>query len=139
MFPLKSQSNYTNMQTPSFSLTKTFITNHNHHSFFHHTLSSTLPKPSSKRVIVRAQKPKPNHSNNGSLRLKGNNKKNVWSVDNELAKVGSSQKDKKWKGKKKMVKRNKGGRVIVTEAMLMEVETVLQTQVLFFSFGSLLN
>ncbi|CAK8559916.1 unnamed protein product [Lathyrus sativus] len=118
------------MQTPSSSLTKTFVTHRNHLSFFHHTLFSTLPKPSSKRVIVHAQKPKPNHNNNGSLRLKGNNKKNVWSIDNELAKVGSSQKEKKGKGKekKKMVKRNKGGSVVVTEAMMMEVETVLQTQ-----------
>ncbi|KAL5061483.1 hypothetical protein RYX36_023220 [Vicia faba] len=118
------------MQTPSFSLTKTFhhtlSTSHNSFSFL--SLSSTLPKPCSKRVIVHAQKSKPNSNNNGSLRLKGNNKKNVWSVDNELAKVGSSQKEKKGKGKKKMVKRNKGGSVVVTEAMLMEVETVLQTQ-----------
>jgi hypothetical protein len=62
-------------------------------------------------------------------------KENVWSVDNDLAKASSSQKDKKERGRKKMVKRNKGkkgGRVIVTGAMLMEVETVLQTQVTFF-------
>lgn len=67
--------------------------------------------------------------------MKGNNKKNVWSIDNDLAKVDSSQKKKKGRGKKKMVEKNKGGSVVVTEAMLMEVETVLQTQVLFFSFG----
>lgn len=58
--------------------------------------------------------------------MKGN-KENVWSVDNEIAK-----KEKKGRGRsKKMVKRNKGkksGRVVVTGAMLMEVETVLQTQ-----------
>jgi len=55
----------------------------------------------------------------------------VWSVDNELAK-----KEKKGRVRsKKVVKRNKGkksGRVVVTSAMLMEVETVLQTQVMFF-------
>jgi ELMO domain-containing protein len=64
--------------------------------------------------------------------VKGN-KENVWSVDNELAK-----KEKKGRGRsKKLVKRNKGkksGRVVVTGAMLMEVETVLQTQVMFFFF-----
>lgn len=58
--------------------------------------------------------------------MKGN-KENVWSVDNELAK-----KEKKGRGRsKKVVKRNKSkksGRVVVTGAMLMEVETVLQTQ-----------
>lgn len=49
--------------------------------------------------------------------MKGN-KENVWSVDNELAK-----KEKKGRGRSK-----KSGRVVVTGAMLMEVETVLQTQ-----------
>ena len=62
--------------------------------------------------------------------MKGN-KENVWSVDNELAK-----KEKKGRGRsKKVVKRNKSkksGRVVVTGAMLMEVETVLQTQVMIF-------
>lgn len=64
--------------------------------------------------------------------MRGNNKENVWSVDNDLAKV-SSQKEK-GRGRRSMKKRKKGskggGRVIVTGAMLMEVETVLQTQVL---------
>jgi hypothetical protein len=114
-----------------------------HHLSFHHTLSSThnsfsflslsptFPKPSS---TTRITAQKPNHNNNGSIRVKGK-KENVWSVDNDLAKASSSQKDKKERGRKKMVKRNKGkkgGRVIVTGAMLMEVETVLQTQVTFF-------
>ncbi|WJX91622.1 hypothetical protein P8452_73367 [Trifolium repens] len=124
------------MKTSSFSLTKTLTT---HHLSFHHTLSSThnsfsflslsptFPKPSS---TTRITAQKPNHNNNGSIRVKGK-KENVWSVDNDLAKASSSQKDKKERGRKKMVKRNKGkkgGRVIVTGAMLMEVETVLQTQ-----------
>lgn len=65
----------------------------------------------------------------------------MWSFDNELAKM-AAQKDK-GRGKKqrgrRMVKtkRGKGGRVTVTGAMLVEVETVLQTQVTFFSIGSL--
>jgi hypothetical protein len=123
-----------------------------HHLSFHHTLSSThnsfsflslsptFPKPSSTTKKITAQKP--NHNNNGSIRVKGK-KENVWSVDNDLAKASSSQKEKKERGRKKMVKRNKGkkgGRVIVTGAMLMEVETVLQTQVtFFFPSGFLLN
>lgn len=59
------------------------------------------------------------------------NKENVWSIDNELAKVASSQKDKRRKQRGKRVVRRKGpegGRVIVSGAMLVEVETVLQTQ-----------
>ena len=60
-------------------------------------------------------------------------KDNVWSVDNELA-----QKDKTSKRRPKgrrMVRRKRtkaggDGRVLVSSAMLVEVETVLQTQVI---------
>lgn len=55
-------------------------------------------------------------------------------MDNELAKA-QKEKDRatrrnpkgRWVTKRK---RNKGGRILVSGAMLMEVETVLQTQVL---------
>lgn len=62
------------------------------------------------------------------------NKDNVWSIDNELAKASSSQKEKRRKQRGRRVVRRKGpkgGRVIVSGAMLVEVETVLQTQVHF--------
>jgi len=72
------------------------------------------------------------------VRVRGN-KENVWSIDNDLAKMASSQKDKR--RKRRVVKRNgeKGGRIIVSGAMLVEVETVLQTQVPFSLFGVSLN
>jgi len=139
----------TEMQSPSsLYLSKSFFTTH-HHLGFHHTLSSnhnslsslspTLIKPCSTRLVTaQAQKPN-NYKKNGSkggVRVRGN-KDNVWSIDNELAKVSSSQKEKR--RKRRVVKRKgeKGGRIIVSGAMLVEVETVLQTQVPFFLFGSL--
>ncbi|XP_014515098.1 uncharacterized protein LOC106772960 [Vigna radiata var. radiata] len=123
----------------SLYLSKSFFTTH-HHLGFNHTLSSThnslsclsstLLKPCSTRLIT-AQAHKPNnHKRNGpkgGVRVRGN-KENVWSIDNELAKVASSQKEKR--RKRRVVKRKgeKGGRIIVSGAMLVEVETVLQTQ-----------
>ncbi|XP_027335217.1 uncharacterized protein LOC113849480 [Abrus precatorius] len=129
------------MQSPSLYLPRTFTPHHPHHQHlgFSHTLSSThntfpslsfSPKPCSTRFTV-AMAHKPNHKKNKSgVRVKGN-KDNVWSIDNELAKVASSQKEKRRKQRgRRMVKRKrpKGGRVIVSGAMLVEVETVLQTQ-----------
>ncbi|MED6143811.1 hypothetical protein PIB30_009311 [Stylosanthes scabra] len=137
------------MQSPSLYLTNTFThtNNYNHHLAFNHSLSSShnsffsnFPKSSSscsKRVII-AQSQKP-HNNKGvpkessSVRVRGN-KENVWSVDNELAKVATEKEKGNSRGRRnrgrRMVKRkrHKGGRVIVTGAMLVEVETVLQTQ-----------
>ena len=84
-----------------------------------------------------AQSQKPNNSKGGpkeGVRVRGN-KENVWSVDNERAKVAAER--EKGRGRRhrgrRMVKRkrHKGGRVIVTGAMLVEAETVLQTQVRF--------
>ncbi|TKY68894.1 hypothetical protein E2542_SST05157 [Spatholobus suberectus] len=130
------------MQSPcSLHLTKTFFTTH--HLGFHHTISSShdslpslspfLLKPCSTRLI-KAQAHKPNnHRKNGpkeGVRVRGN-KENVWSIDNELAKVASSQKEKRRRQRgRRVVKRKgpKGGRVLVSGAMLVEVETVLQTQ-----------
>lgn len=63
---------------------------------------------------------------------------NVWSVDNELA---AQEKERgrptRRRGKRRVVRRKgskdgDGRAVLVSGAMLMEVETVLQTQVLLF-------
>lgn len=69
------------------------------------------------------------------------NKENVWSIDNELAKVASASSQKEKRRKRRVVKRKgeKGGRIIVSGAMLVEVETVLQTQVTFTLSGVSLN
>lgn len=65
------------------------------------------------------------------MRAKG--KENVWSIDNEMAKI-EKEKERMRRRKKRGGKRvrnvdRKGDRVLVSGSMLMEVETVLQTQV----------
>ncbi|CAL0305952.1 unnamed protein product [Lupinus luteus] len=111
-----------------------------HHLGFHHSLSSislsfsSLPfssKPCSSSLIT-AQAHKPHQNKNGSkqpLRVKGN-KENIWSVDNKVAAEKDKSRGMKKRGRRRVVKRKrqKGGRVIISEAMLVEVETVLQTQ-----------
>lgn len=70
------------------------------------------------------------------VKVKMKGKENVWSVDNEVANSDRERVGKK-RGKKRVKKkRSQGDRVLVSGPMLMEVETVLQTQVLF---SSLLN
>lgn len=67
----------------------------------------------------------------------------MWSVDNELAQKDKERTTKRRPKGKRMVRRKRtkagaGGRVLVssgTSAMLVEVETVLQTQVTIFFFG----
>ncbi|XP_047155329.1 uncharacterized protein LOC124826540 [Vigna umbellata] len=123
----------------SLYLSKSSFTTHLHLGF-NHTLSSThnslsslsftLLKPCSTRLITAQAHKSNNHKRNGpkgGVRVRGN-KENVWSIDNELAKVASSQKEKR--RKRRVVKRkgDKSGRIIVSGAMLVEVETVLQTQ-----------
>ncbi|KAK6920396.1 hypothetical protein RJ641_016300 [Dillenia turbinata] len=84
-------------------------------------------------------------SNGGSVngervKVKGKGKENVWSIDNELAKAASaaaaekerSNSKRRRRGRKvESVSKKKRGptsRVLVSATMLMEVETVLQTQ-----------
>lgn len=71
------------------------------------------------------------------MKVKGED--NVWSVDNELAEAAAmaeqeraDRRRRKKKGTKvkSLGKRSTGDKVMVSGAMLMEVETVLQTQVL---------
>lgn len=57
-------------------------------------------------------------------------------MDNERAKAAAENEKeranrRKPKGRRVAKRRSKGGRVMVSGAMLMEVETVLQTQVCF--------
>lgn len=88
----------------------------------------------------------------GGAKIKGG-KENVWSVDNEMANEKEKEKMKR-RRKKKGVGRMRnvtrrghgdGDKVMVSGAMLMEVETVLQTQVLplllssFWLFSLLLS
>ena len=61
----------------------------------------------------------------------------MWSVDNELAQKDKEKTTRRRPKGKRMVRRKRtkagaGGRVLVSSAMLVEVETVLQTQVTMF-------
>lgn len=97
---------------------------------------STFPKSSPSKLVSQYQK-KHNNSKDGTLKVKGR-KDNVWSIDNELSAKEKGRRTRRGIKRRGVArrKRNKGGRsVMVSGAMLMEVETVLQTQV--FS-GSLL-
>lgn len=112
-------------------------------SFFPSSLFySNFSSPSSSKNITPIQSRGKPHNHNSSpkgkhatLRVKGN-KENVWSVDNELAnaqkgKDGNRTTRRKPKARRVIKrKRNQSGRIMVSGAMLMEVETVLQTQVL---------
>lgn len=63
----------------------------------------------------------------------------MWSVDNDASAMVQKEKEKATRRRRRgrrvrTVKRSKGDRVMISQAMLMEVERVLQTQVLFGSF-----
>ncbi|XP_021279549.1 uncharacterized protein LOC110413155 isoform X2 [Herrania umbratica] len=136
------------MQSPCLRLCKNYCLGFHFHQPNTQTFScslsitSKLPKPKSanRRLITQSQnRPSNGHDKTnpkGKATVKGK-KENVWSIDNEMAKA-SSQKEKererskqRRRGKGKRVvggRKNKIGRVLVSGAMLMEVETVLQTQ-----------
>lgn len=68
----------------------------------------------------------------GKVAAKG--KDNVWSIDNEMAKIDKDKgrtRRRKRGGKRVKNVYKKGDGVLVSGSMLMEVETVLQTQVLY--------
>ncbi|XP_022770156.1 uncharacterized protein LOC111313727 isoform X2 [Durio zibethinus] len=91
------------------------------------SLTSKFPNPkSTKRSLIAQSQNKTNPK--GKVTLKGK-KENVWSIDNELAKAEKERKKQRRKGKKVVRgRKNKTGRVLVSGAMLMETETVLQAQ-----------
>ena len=134
------------MQSTTLHLCKTLTsTNHHHQVGFHHSLStpqtlftSSLPNPRSPRSLIITQTHKPHHhnynNNNTTSKAVKGKKDNVWSVDNELAQKDKEKTTKRRPKGKRMVRRKRtkagaGGRVLVSSAMLVEVETVLQTQV----------
>lgn len=66
--------------------------------------------------------------------MKVKEKENVWSVDNELAKAEAAAEESKrrrrlGKRMKNLRKRSRKSGMMISAAMLMEVDTVLQTQV----------
>ncbi|CAH8301657.1 unnamed protein product [Eruca vesicaria subsp. sativa] len=117
------------MQTPFLHLSKSFTPSplprqNNNPSF------GLLPPISRRpRRVVAQQSHKPNRGDKGKVTLKGN-KENVWSVDNEIAE-NEKRKQRKPKGRRRGKRLGSGGRkgrVLVSGTMLIETETVLQTQ-----------
>lgn len=58
-------------------------------------------------------------------------KDNVWSIDNETDKARNGRTRKKKRERRVRKRSEKSGMVMVSGSVLMEVETVLQTQVCF--------
>ncbi|XVF73540.1 hypothetical protein PTKIN_Ptkin12aG0210000 [Pterospermum kingtungense] len=99
------------------------------------SLSAKFPDTKSIRRLITQSQNRPSNGQNKTkpkekVTVKGK-KENVWSIDNEAAKEKEREKTKHRRRKGKRVFRsdkNKMSRVLVSGVMLMEVETVLQTQ-----------
>ncbi|THG03176.1 hypothetical protein TEA_016083 [Camellia sinensis var. sinensis] len=75
------------------------------------------------------EKHRERNSSESKERVKGTRgKDNLWSVDNAMAEERTGPTRKRGKKLRSVRKRSKGDKVMVSGAMLMEVETVLQTQ-----------
>ncbi|PON99739.1 Calycin-like [Trema orientale] len=133
------------MPSPSLNLTSSATTIASHQLGFHRSLYSSatqklflflpvvvpnFPKPNPRKLVSQNRK-KPYPGKQGSITVKGK-KENVWSVDNELASKSKERSTSRGRPRGRRVvrrRRSKNGRgVMVSGAMLMEVETVLQTQ-----------
>ncbi|XP_002526466.2 uncharacterized protein LOC8263294 isoform X2 [Ricinus communis] len=119
------------MQTPCLHLYKTTLG-------FHQTLKSKSPlfnchKLNPERFSAQCQSKPHQRPNLQGVKVKAK-KENIWSIDNEMAKNAAVKekgrpKQRRRKGRRVVKgKRHRNGRIMVSSAMLMEVETVLQTQ-----------
>ncbi|PKI71941.1 hypothetical protein CRG98_007669, partial [Punica granatum] len=96
------------------------------------SLDPTYPGKQRRRQLIVTQDGRKGHAADG--RVDGRGKKdNVWSIDNELAEKEREREKSRHRGRRKgrrvvRGKRGMDGRVMVSGAMLMEVESVLQTQ-----------
>lgn len=124
------------MQTPFLHLCKSFTSsssplpcrNNNLCSGIHN--SRRRDDNNGRKIFAQKQSYKPNEGpgNKGKVTLKGN-KENTWSVDNEIAE--SEKRKRKPKGRRRGKRLGAGGRkgrVLVSGTMLIETETLLQTQ-----------
>ncbi|KAJ4847619.1 hypothetical protein Tsubulata_002722 [Turnera subulata] len=97
------------------------------------SVPSGFRRPESKALVTKCQN-KPRQPQQ-KARAKGD-KDNPWSIDNEMAKAAAARERERAKQKRRRAKRmlrakrgrNDGGTILVTGGMLMEVETILQTQ-----------
>ncbi|KAL9429883.1 hypothetical protein AB3S75_025302 [Citrus x aurantiifolia] len=111
---------------------------------FHHTVSlssshtNTIPylmnfnasnsKPNPKTKKLRSYKANQEKNNRDRVEV-GGKQENVWTVDNEVAKAKQKESRTRRRGRRRGAKvKGKTGLVLVSPAMLMEIETVLQTQ-----------
>ncbi|XP_021755227.1 uncharacterized protein LOC110720499 [Chenopodium quinoa] len=98
--------------------------NHHHHHRHHPRVSCSFSdyNPNPRRENYRGER----------VKVDAKAKDNVWSVDNKVAEEKEREKGKRRKRRGKSGKRvkkvAKGSNVMVSGAMLMELETVLQTQ-----------
>lgn len=136
------------MQTPFLHLHKSFISsppscqNHNLCSGFQNGL--LLPsifnfrRPNGvvrRRIVAQSYKPNDGNSrpgNKSKATLKGN-KDNTWSVDNEIAENEKRKRKPRGRRRGKRLAGGRKGRILVSGAMLMETETLLQTQVSIYA------
>lgn len=134
------------MQSPCLHLCKnSYLGFHFHRPysqklFFSSSSSLYLASKFPERLVITQSQNRPDDSHNktnpkGKVTVKGK-KENVWSIDNDMAEAekekdkGNTKQRRRKKGKKVVKgRKNKIGRVLVSGSMLMEVETVLQTQV----------
>ncbi|KAH7863568.1 hypothetical protein Vadar_019261 [Vaccinium darrowii] len=124
--------------SPCIDACKTFTVSHQHFLGFRTSSSSSSPTLVSFRKSYNCVSCRliDGKGSQGRERVKGRGKDNVWSVDNEMAEAAEKERErderrKKKKGKrmKSVGKREKGDdKVLVSGSMLMEIETVLQTQ-----------
>ncbi|XP_024010888.1 uncharacterized protein LOC18015884 [Eutrema salsugineum] len=134
------------MQTPLFNLCKSLTSSlpscHNHNQCFGFHNALLVPsicdfrRPNDgdgRRIVAQSYNPNDGNSrpgNKGKATLKGN-KENIWSVDNEMAEKEKRKGKPKGRRRGKRVaggRKGKYGRILVSGTMLIESETVLQTQ-----------
>lgn len=113
----------------------------NSQNLFSSSVTARFPNEKSVRRLITQRQNRPSNGQNKKnpkekVTAKGK-KENVWSIDKEVEKSSSEKekgrtKHRSRKGKRGVVRsKTKIGRVLVSGSMLMEVETVLQTQVLY--------
>ncbi|XP_049401384.1 uncharacterized protein LOC125865220 [Solanum stenotomum] len=127
---------YTSMQSPSLDACKSFKLQQ-HFQFLrgssYHYTSPSIHKPN--YCVSCRDTGSRKFDSRERVKVNGKGKENVWSIDNEMAKT-EKERDKPRRGRRKrggkrmrnVTRKSKGDRIMISSAMLMEVETVLQTQ-----------
>ncbi|XP_009625639.1 uncharacterized protein [Nicotiana tomentosiformis] len=123
----------TSMQSPSLDASKSFKLQQQQFQFLGFCTYPSTISPSIRKLNSRYPCVSCSRKFDRKERVKVKGKENVWSIDNEIAREGDKTRtrSRRKRGGKRMrnvTRKSKGERVMVSGAMLMEVETVLQTQ-----------